>query len=216
MTSPEPPTSGSTADAAAVWNSQKATYTAANSFGKILQDIESDISTTDGKVDTVDTVVDGLATDNDNSWLSKTFWSEVQANATITGGSTDVALPSVIIPNETDIATFKKVICIMKYRKLDNSDAAGNAINGGADVQVKASAQAWGVGIDAIDIIDNSMQCDAAAESGGDVVVGDIDVKATVLAVNDTYNFQFDDIQADANNLVLSDVQMGIIIYYTV
>ena len=142
-----------------------------------------------------------------------TFWSEVQATATITGASTDVALPSVVLPNLT-IGTIVDARCILKYRKIDNTYAGTNAVNGPADIQVKENAA--GSFIDAIDITDNAMQCDASAESGGDVVMGDIDVKAQVAAMNKTYAFQFDDIAADQNNLVLYDVQMGIQIWFQV
>lgn len=141
-----------------------------------------------------------------------TEWSEAQAETPITGASTDVALPAVILPNLT-IGTIIRVIAILKYRKIANSDAAANAINGAADVQVRLGAGAWA---DCIDIIDNTMHTAGNGESPGDVIVGEIDVSGTVTGMNATYNFQFDDIQADAANLNLYDIQMGIKIFYTV
>ena len=164
-------------------------------------------------VSVISTNVSTLLADDAKKTFPVTFWSEVQATATITGASTDVSLPSVVLPNLT-IGTIVDVRCVLKYRKIDNPYAGTNAVNGAADVQVKENAA--GAYIDAIDIIDNSMQCDASAESGGDVVMGDIDVKAQVAAMNKTYDFKFDEVAADQNNLVLYDVQTGIQVWFQV
>lgn len=221
------PTAAQNADA--VWDEQKAGHIAANSYGKILQDVESDIAAVPTAVQNADQnwdeqkaghvaansfgkILQDIESSLGSGWQSRVFPSLKQATAVITGGSSDVNLPPVTIPNETDIGTIVKVLCMLEFRKIDNSDAGSNAINGAADVQVKKGAGAFA---DCINIVDNTMQTDGSAESGGDVIWGIIDIKGTIDAKNATYSFKFDDIQADAANLTIHDVQMFIKVYFT-
>lgn len=139
------------------------------------------------------------------------FWSDVQATVTITNGAGDKALPSVVIPNNT-LGTFQRVVAMFKYRKALDSSAALNKLSGAQDIQVKESGA--GTYIDAINLQDDQISCPASGETSGDVIIGDIDVKAQVAAINKTYDFQMDEAVADGSNLVLHDVQCGLRVYY--
>ncbi len=53
----------------------------------------------------------------------------------------------------------------------------------------------------------------ASTREGGDVFIGDIDVKATVDG-DDTYNFQIDEAVADLASIEFNDVQVGLRIWF--
>ena len=142
-----------------------------------------------------------------------TFYSDVDDLVSITGGSTDVTLPSVVLPNLAAAVLY--IYAGLKFRMIENTDDEENAINGAATVQIKKSTGAWGVDdVTGIDIADNMWTVGAYIREGGDVVMGDNDVASEVDAFNATYNMRFEDIQADENDLDLYDVQTFLTVAY--
>ncbi len=148
--------------------------------------------------------------------FSMDFWSEVQNIVTITAASSDLSLPSVVVAGIPASATLKKVIAILKYRVAEDTSAVANKIStAGATPAVQVKEAASGSFIDAITIVDDTIEVAASVRDGGDVVVGDIDVKAEVAA-NATYDFQIEDVLADGANLLLRDLQVGLRVVWMV
>ena len=145
------------------------------------------------------------------------FWSGYEDLITITGTSSDITLPSVTVLGIPSGATFLRVLVMLKYRTLEDTSAVDNKLSTAGPVtpavQVKETVS--GSFTDAITLIDDMFQIAASTREGGDVLIGNTDVKSEVDA-NDTYALQLDDVLADGANLLLRDVQVGLRIEWTV
>jgi hypothetical protein len=140
------------------------------------------------------------------------FWSNPQEEASIGSGAADLPLPSVVVAGIPSGSTFVRAVCMLKMRALENTHASTtNKLNGNQYVQVKESAA--GSYTNCILLVDDLWTVVAATREGGDLVIGNTDVKAEVDA-NDTYAFQIDESKADVSSLNLNDVQTGIRVYF--
>jgi hypothetical protein len=139
-----------------------------------------------------------------------TYFSDTDDSITCKTDSSDLTLPSVVLPNIT--GTIVSAFAGIKFRIIENTNGAGNGLNGAQDIQVKESAA--GAYMDAINLVDNQWLLPASTREGGDVVVGDIDVVAQVAAFNKTYNFIIDNNDVDQADLNLIDVQTFLIVYW--
>lgn len=147
------------------------------------------------------------------SLFSMEFWSLPQEEVAIPAAPADQALPDVTVADLPAGATIVRAIAMFVFRVCEDSSAAGNALAGAQEIQVRDDTpSAW---IDAINFVDNQFTLAASAREGGTVVVGAIDISGTVDG-NDTYNFQWDEAVADAASLLFNDVQVGIKIWYSV
>lgn len=101
----------------------------------------------------------------------------------------------------------------MKFRAIENIHATlANEIEATAqDIEVKESGA--GTFTDAIDITQGAYKIAAATREGGDVLIGDIDVKAEVDG-DGTYAFQWKSAEATQISLNFNDVQMGLRAYF--
>lgn len=144
---------------------------------------------------------------------SMDFWSAIDDLVTITTTAADQALPSVTVANLPSGATITRVIAMFKYRAAEDTSASANnlVLAGTEHIQVDKSG---GTYIDAIQLIASSIQVASSARDGGDVWVGDIDIKSEVDG-NDTYEFRFENADALGNNLLLRDVQTGLRVYFS-
>jgi len=172
------------------------------------------MSSIEGKVDTV---ITGLI----RKESQMVFWSDVQPSVVITGTAADLDFPSVVVPDIIPAgATITSVIALVKFRKQVDSSGSANAIAGASKtIRVKKSTGAWGTDdVVAIDVPNNTLSTDGSATEGGDIIVGDNDIKAEVDADNSTYNFRSeqtnrtDAIVVDAASLTLVDCQTALII----
>ena len=140
------------------------------------------------------------------------FWSATDDVIDLPAVAADTAFPSVTIVGIPAGATWLRVIAMLKIRMLENTNAGGaNALVGAQDIQVKETAA--GTFTDAINLVDNQWTVAASTREGGDVVLGNIDVKAEVDG-NDTYDFQLDEAVVDLANLRLNGVQTGLRVYF--
>lgn len=138
------------------------------------------------------------------------FWSDPQEEIAIANVAADKALPDIVVALPSG-ATVVKAVLMFKFRAIENTNAAVNKLNGAQDIQIRDDTpSAW---IDAINFVDDMFGLAASTREGGDVVIGDIDVKATVDG-DDTYNVQWDEASADQGNLQMNDVQVGLRIWY--
>jgi hypothetical protein len=138
-------------------------------------------------------------------------WSVPQEEVAVTAGAGDTALPDVVVAALPVDAVVVKAIAMFKFRIVENTNVAANALAGAQEIQVRDdSPSAW---VDAINLVDNMFTLAGETREGGDVLIGAIDVSATVDG-NDTYNLQWAQAVADMANLQFNDVQVGLRIWY--
>jgi len=141
--------------------------------------------------------------------FSMDFWSLPQEEVAVTGAAGDKALPSVTVADLPGDATIVRAIAMFKFRMVENHTYAGaNSLDGAQEIQVAGS-------VDAINFVDTQFTLAQDTREGGDVVIGAIDIAATVNA-NGAYAFHWDLAAALHDGMKFNDVQMGIKIWYSV
>lgn len=144
---------------------------------------------------------------------SMDFWSTPQEEVAVTNVAGDKSLPDVTVADLPTGATIVRAIAMFKFRMVENTNAGANNLNGVQEIQVRDDTpSAW---IDAINFVNDQFSLAATTREGGDVIIGAIDIAATVDG-NDTYNFQWDEAIADLANIQFNDVQCGLRIFYSV
>ncbi|GAH82289.1 unnamed protein product [marine sediment metagenome] len=137
------------------------------------------------------------------------FWSLSQEEVVVTGAQTNPGLPSVTVGDLPDGATIVRAIAMFKFRMVENHTYAGpNSLDGDQVIQVATS-------VPAINFVAGQFTLAETTREGGDVVIGLIDIAATVNA-NGAYAFHWDLAKAIQTGLNFNDVQMGIRIWYSV
>ena len=116
----------------------------------------------------------------------------------------------VQVPSPAGV-TVVKATAMFKFRMLDNAGAA-NKLNGAQHIQVKKGAGAFA---DAISLVADQFGIGEATREGGDIVIGDHNLVATVDE-DETYGFQWTAANADIAGLTFNDVQVGLRIWYSV
>jgi hypothetical protein len=143
------------------------------------------------------------------------FWSYPWDTVTLTATPTDVILPAIDvygIPFTT--STIKRVVGLIKCRAFDNTAAVENKLAFDCDVNILAPGGAWGVdNIPMIDLFANLWRTAASTKEGGMQIEGAIDVAAKITA-NTQYHFKIIAASTVANNLVLTDLMVGIKVYF--
>ena len=158
-------------------------------------------STTDAKVERKVTHMD--------------FWADNLAQVALTTVLTaDYNLSSLVVAGIPTGATIVRVVALLKIASIRDTSGSDNAINGATALKVDADS-GYGSLVTAIDIADNSWAVDVsqAVERGGDVLIGDNDVK-TEITGNGTFYAQLQNIGCDGNNLNLEDVAWGVRVYF--
>ena len=144
---------------------------------------------------------------------SMDFWSVPQEEVAVTAGAGDKALPDVTVADLPAGATVVRAVAMFKFRMVENTNAGANSLSGAQEIQVRDdSPSAW---TDAINFVASQFSLAASTREGGDVLIGAIDVAATVDG-NDTYNLQWDEAVAALANLQFNDVQVGLRIWYSI
>jgi len=145
------------------------------------------------------------------------FWSDnVDEIVLTTTAGADHNLPNCVVAGLPAGITIIRVVALLKIALIKDTSGADNAINGATSLKVDASSLYDSL-VTAIDIPDNSWAVDVseATERGGDVMIGDNDIKTEVTG-NATYYGQLTDIVCDGNNLKLKDLAWGLRVYFTV
>lgn len=141
------------------------------------------------------------------------FWSLPQEEVAVTNVAGDKSLPDVTVADLPSGAIIVRAIAMFKFRMVEETSSSANKLNGAQEIQVRDDTpSAW---VDAINFVDDLFTLAADAREGGDVIIGAIDVSATVDE-NDTYNFQWDEAVADADGINFNDVQVGLRIWYSI
>ena len=145
------------------------------------------------------------------------FWGEpieeVQVNAT---GIT-VPLPDIAIQGLPASASIMRAVAMLKFRMIENTNAAANRLNGGSVagtsqvIQVRQGTT--GNWFDAVGFVDGQFGLEGQTREGGDVCIGSMDVSGTV-AGNGIIGIRWLLARANADYLNFNDVQAGIRIWY--
>jgi hypothetical protein len=151
------------------------------------------------------------------------FWSDVTAKISIDGAAADLDFGDVVVAGLPASCTLVRVVAMLKYAARKDTSAADNYIDvASKTIRVKKSTGSWGTDdVVAIDMPINSLYTTKSTKEGGDLVIGDNDVKSEVDG-SATYNFRTeqtnrtDAISALADHLELYDVQMGLRVEFTV
>jgi len=154
--------------------------------------------------------IDELKTSKGRQLFSMDFWSVPQISVIVPIAAATQPLPDVVVDRPAG-ATVVKATAMFKFRMLDNAGAA-NKLTNAQHIQIQKGAGAFA---DAISLVEDQFGIAAAAREGGDVVIGDHNVVATV-DTDETYGFQWTDAIADVAGLTFNDLQMGIRIWYSV
>lgn len=153
------------------------------------------------------------------TWLPKyslwsmDFWSNPQEEVMVTGAQTTPALPNVTVADLPAGAIVVRAIAMMKFRMVENTNAAENSIDHTAAQPIQVRSAAPGTWRDAINFVDEQFKIAATTREGGDVLIGSIDI-AVEVDENDTYNFQWLNAKAHLGNLQFNDVATGLRVYY--
>lgn len=140
------------------------------------------------------------------------FWSEIDDLVTVTSTAANQALPSIVVADIPTNATVKRVVMMLKYRAIENTDASSNSLvlAGTEHIQIDKTG---GTYIDAIKLIAGMAEVAGSSRDGGDVWIGDIDISSEVDG-NDTYEIRWEGADCTANNLLLKDLQVGVRVYF--
>ena len=111
-----------------------------------------------------------------------------------------------------------RAYALVKIRIIENVNAGANALNGatvaGTSQVIQVRNAAPGAWADAINFVDNQFTIAAGPlRENGDVLIGSIDIAATVSA-NATYNLQYLLALADLASINWNDVQAGLRLYW--
>lgn len=152
------------------------------------------------------------------------FWSTVADKITIEDDDpsvADVVFPDVVVSGLPPAYMIDRIVAMLKFRAIADTSASDNKIEDASKtIRVMESGGSWGTDdIVAIDLDQNQWYTVASTKEGGDVIIGDNDIKGEV-DVDGTYNFESheadgrgDGIHALADSLELYDVQVGIRVY---
>jgi hypothetical protein len=131
--------------------------------------------------------------------------SALQANLALAGADVVIAgLPANI--------TLVRVVVMFMCRSIENTNVAANKLQGAQNIQVNFAGGAF---LNAIALADDLFAVALSTREMGTVVIGSIDVKATVTG-NGTCTFRIDVARADQDNLNFNDYQVGVRVYFTV
>lgn len=142
------------------------------------------------------------------------FWSALVQQLQLTGTlQANLALnANVVITGLPAGATIIRAVVIFMCRAIENTNAAANSLNGNQSIQVNFAGGAF---LSAINLLNGEIAVAASTREMGTVIVGSVDVKATVTG-NGTCTFQIDAARAAQNNLNFNDYQVGVRVYFTV
>jgi len=147
------------------------------------------------------------------------FWSAPQEEVAIPAVAATLSLPTITVADLPSGATVVRAIAMVKFRAIENINAAVNKLDGATVAATSQVIQVRddtpGTWRDAIKFVDDQFGLAALTREGGDVLIGDTDIAVEVDG-NDDYNFQYLLAKADLLGINWNDVQVGLRIWYSV
>jgi len=184
----------------------------------IVNEMKNIVSEVKNDIVQVQNDVSQVVVSSGKQLLSMDFWGEPIEEVQINAAGVFVSLPGVTIDGIPAGATILRAIAMLKFRMVENTNAAANKLNGGTVASTSQVIQvrddtpgAWG---DAINFADDQFGLAAEIREGGDVCIGSIDISGVVVG-NDGYEFQWLLGKADLDFINFNDVQVGIRVWYS-
>ena len=144
------------------------------------------------------------------------FWSDPVEEKVVTAAQVTAAVGApVIVADLPDGATVVRAIVMMKFRMVENTNAAENSLDCASAQPIQVDNDDNDGWVTAIDFVDEQFKIAAETREGGDILIGDNDVKARVDG-NDTYDFQWLNARAHLADIQFNDIQMGIRVWYSI
>lgn len=145
---------------------------------------------------------------------SMDFWGDMIEELQLTSAlQANLALGgNVVIAGIPNGVTLVRVVVMFMCRAIENTNQAANKLNGAQNIEVGFAGANF---IDAIALADDLFAVALSTREMGTVIVGGIDVKATVTG-NGTCTFRIDAAKADLANLNFNDFQIGVRVYFTI
>ncbi|MCK9254012.1 MAG: hypothetical protein M0P55_14770 [Clostridiales bacterium] len=145
------------------------------------------------------------------------FWSEPVEEIQINAAGITVTLPDVAVLGLPSGASVMRAVAMLKFRMVENTNAAPNRLNGGSvagtSQVIQARQGASGDWFDAVGFVDGQFGLEGQTREGGDVCFGSMDV-SEVIAGNGILGLRWLLARANADFLNFNDVQAGIRIWY--
>jgi flagellin-like hook-associated protein FlgL len=190
-----------------------------NEMKSIVSDVRNDITQIQNDIVQVQNDVSQVVVTSGKQLLSMDFWSAPQEEVQVGGAAGTFSLPSVTVDGLPVGATVLRAIGMLKFRMVENTNAAANKLDGGTIagtsqvIQVRNDTPGdWN---DAVPFVDGQFGLEGEIREGGDVCIGSIDISGTIIG-NDIYEFQWLLGRADLDFISFNDVQVGIRVWYSV
>jgi len=166
-------------------------------------------------------VVNGLPAWADPPETERGFWSEKDTQVKqLSSTAGDHTLPDVQYKIPTG-ATVTLAYAVLMIRVIENTSSSGdNGINNanGVDIQAKKSGEEWPAAVTAVKLKDNQWLTPKLSREEGDVHPASITYDITDKIVADgsvnTLNFRISQAVVDYDYLQISDVQMGLRVWF--
>ena len=163
--------------------------------------------------------IDELKASEGRQLFSMDFWSNPQEEVSIPSVAGTLTLPSVTVAGLPAGATIVRAIAMVKFRIIENTNAAANKLDGATVAATSQVIQVDDSGVtgfvDAINFVDDQFSIEGETREGGDVLIGSINISARVVG-NDTYSLRYLLAKADLDTINWNDVQVGLRILYSV
>ncbi len=142
------------------------------------------------------------------------LWSSYSAQVQLAAGAGDKSLPSITIAGLPAGAAIVRAVMMLKYRTIENTNAAVNSLSSAQDIQAeKAVGGAWVTGIA---LGGGECSVPASTRESGDVMIGTNDIASEIPTNGDAVDFKWANAKSAQDNLNFNDVQVGLRIWFTV
>ncbi len=146
------------------------------------------------------------------TWLD--LWSSYSTQVQLSSAVGDKSLPSITIADLPAGAAIFRAVMMLKFRTIENTNAAINSVSGAQNVQAeKAVDGTWTTGIAL-----GGGECSAPASTreSGDVIMGNSDTKSQIPANGESIDFKWANAKSAQDNLNFNDVQVGLRIWFAI
>jgi len=185
----------------------------------IVNEMKSLVSEVKTDIIQIQNDVSQVVVSSSKQLLSMDFWSEPQEEGQINSAGVTMSLPSVTVDSLPDGAIVLRAIAMLKFRMVENTNAAANSLNGGTVPEtsqvIQVRSDTPGDWDDAVAFTDGQFSLEGETREGGDVCIGSIDISGIVTG-NDIYEFQWLLGRADLDFISFNDIQVGIRVWYSV
>lgn len=145
---------------------------------------------------------------------SMDLWSGF-GGITVDAVATTYALPSITIAGLPSGISIVKAAMMLKFRAMEELSGTNSYLDGNQQVQAqKAIGGTW---IASIQLLDKQLRCPSLSREFGDVLIGNIDIKAQLPANNEAMEFRWLSAKVLAGSSIrFEDLQVGVRVWFSV